>query len=905
MAEIRDFTREDFRGISPTLRYKLMEMRKRSNEHDVSITNIHTDITNVTQVFNGSMVDEAYPYVLGWEGIGLSSISGLTITFPAIKVVFADTIIELDSWSYTFTQGLSYFVWVNHDGTIFYDYTLNALGGWDRYSDKCPLCQIATWPTTSTNTGIWTVWTMCDKRVVNERREKVEINLELLLNDYYIFPHTDHWAAGTFEYRDSIMCSDGRLYLVTRPGTITNTEPAAPTLTWEPYAYTGWGDQVAPGGTAYIRFIGNEKHEGYFRQGIIGGVSHDFGLEPMGHLARLPRFLSDNLAPYLWSYIKQFFNQLILTWVASTAYKKYMLVVGSYTYEGWIWEAQGDGTSDVSCAFLTFLLNAASFTAGGLAGQWSLATGWTGGDTLVHTGAQSLASYGTPITCSAGDSIVVSLKVTTYAAGSTLTAILGDETYDSSSSMPLYASGYLTTVTIVSPIDNPTLKFSAVGDLTLDDVHVYVKPVAGTTTVVDNDITWKCVGRTSYHTSDINYVAINWDELGTTVTGADSHDGMAWAICYAINQLRESGNLPDEFWFSNSNQHDITGASLTYYNMLGNLITACLINQFHLGNLCWVAQYGLYTNGSQSVYPFHLMMDSCGVYGAMDQFLKIISDPKAGESAATIAYYQAFKDYARDGIVNYWDDTNNAFVWALDDTGAQMGGTYYGVPSAADNPPAYPWVMANMSPALYNIPIGYDRMLKGEAFCNTVYPGWWKKCMESAPFLLGGHHIALTCHDYTDTVRNEIIDMVESEKIDTYSADPTTYTPTNAKFLQNLSYYLLLKYNRCLPFTQSAFYDKDVTGDYKLIASGVLALDRKGTVKVESETGTTDDLDQITGLQWGDEVTLYAAPTHTITVKKGTYLKMPIDFTLSGYDTITFMCAGNDTCYEKGRSANA
>ena len=90
------------------------------------------------------------------------------------------------------------------------------------------------------------------------------------------------------------------------------------------------------------------------------------------------------------------------------------------------------------------------------------------------------------------------------------------------------------------------------------------------------------------------------------------------------------------------------------------------------------------------------------------------------------------------------------------------------------------------------------------------------------------------------------------------------------------------------------------------LASNILTVTGPGWYTVTSESGTTDQLDKITGLSQGDIVMLQPTSTHTITVAKGTYLKMQTNFVLDNvYDKITFICEGSDVCSEHPRSSNA
>lgn len=91
----------------------------------------------------------------------------------------------------------------------------------------------------------------------------------------------------------------------------------------------------------------------------------------------------------------------------------------------------------------------------------------------------------------------------------------------------------------------------------------------------------------------------------------------------------------------------------------------------------------------------------------------------------------------------------------------------------------------------------------------------------------------------------------------------------------------------------------------KLISSGIIdATGLGGTIILQAESGTTDQLDRIIGIPTGREVTLIADTGDTITIAHGTYLKLPINFTLTGTRTIKLISRGSDVCWELTRSPN-
>jgi len=90
------------------------------------------------------------------------------------------------------------------------------------------------------------------------------------------------------------------------------------------------------------------------------------------------------------------------------------------------------------------------------------------------------------------------------------------------------------------------------------------------------------------------------------------------------------------------------------------------------------------------------------------------------------------------------------------------------------------------------------------------------------------------------------------------------------------------------------------------ISGGILNLTKSGSYIVSPESGSSDDLDKITGLSVGDEVILSPENGKTIVIKNGTYLQIRIDFTMdSQYDNMKLFCVGSNVCKQSGRNGNA
>lgn len=92
------------------------------------------------------------------------------------------------------------------------------------------------------------------------------------------------------------------------------------------------------------------------------------------------------------------------------------------------------------------------------------------------------------------------------------------------------------------------------------------------------------------------------------------------------------------------------------------------------------------------------------------------------------------------------------------------------------------------------------------------------------------------------------------------------------------------------------------------IASGVLAVSAGKWYEVTSETGTSDALTQITGLNQGEKVKLTPASGHTITVTDGANLILQAsqNFVMNNVDdTIILTCKSSGVCHEESRASAA
>jgi hypothetical protein len=88
------------------------------------------------------------------------------------------------------------------------------------------------------------------------------------------------------------------------------------------------------------------------------------------------------------------------------------------------------------------------------------------------------------------------------------------------------------------------------------------------------------------------------------------------------------------------------------------------------------------------------------------------------------------------------------------------------------------------------------------------------------------------------------------------------------------------------------------------ISSGVVAVLGSGRKILQAESGTEDQLDQVTGLADGKIIVLEADAGDTITVPDSANIKLAyeLECVLSGDITLTLIGEGNDVCKEISRT---
>lgn len=280
-----------------------------------------------------------YPYVVDW--VAPDTTSDLTIDFNDMTVMFDHTQVAVSAWSYTFTASKITNVWVSEDGTVSYEecdpdqYTTLT-----RYTDRMMVAEV-----TTGTAKVVAVYFRGETRKVTPAPSMRPANLDEVFINYYIKPYTVDWDEVAVEYGDVIKTSDGYLYYCIKGGTLDASEPSTPTYSYE--LNSGFHEQTS--GTAVIVYIGRDTYEGAFRPAYMTGINWYFANLGIGWLAKSGSPVADELADQMLNHIRCAINRAIRPWQASTSYYYGMLIVDTST--GYVWQCQGDGTSDSSASF--------------------------------------------------------------------------------------------------------------------------------------------------------------------------------------------------------------------------------------------------------------------------------------------------------------------------------------------------------------------------------------------------------------------------------------------------------------------------------------------------------------------------------------------------------------------------
>ncbi len=309
--------------------------------------------------------------------------------------------------------------------------------------------------------------------------------------------------------------------------------------------------------------------------------------------------------------------------------------------------------------------------------------------------------------------------------------------------------------------------WQARNDGTSDDTVTFpLSPVVGTDTHIDNDITWKCFGRTS-----VNTPAVDWQLVDANVTMdeykyPDSHDSYASTLMYALEQLRLGGYVPDAF-FTEVSKHGITYLA-AIQNILYNNILIQVAN-----DMSKTFQYDIFPDGSGDVFDIQYLMDNCEVYQGLQAAHDFFSDSRYTVDPTYPAYVESFRDTILAGINSLWDTTYEVFAYYRG----------FDISTTPNDPLFYPWVMAQAWPKFSDVPVDYYKTRSCFSYMQTQYPDWWQLNNIDDVAAIGAH-MALYKYDQTNKIRQEIFNRVENEKM---------FTTGEIFMLQDLGYYLYMK----------------------------------------------------------------------------------------------------------------
>ncbi len=295
-------------------------------------------------------------------------------------------------------------------------------------------------------------------------------------------------------------------------------------------------------------------------------------------------------------------------------------------------------------------------------------------------------------------------------------------------------------------------------------------------TYVDNDITWRCVGRTSLSGGA---TPVQW-QLGDTdptmkyFKRPDSHDSYSMILIWALEQLRSAGLVPDAFFTETSPVHGIT-----YVEAIKNIIYYNVLTQIS-NNLTKTFQFDKMPDGSGDTYNTQFFMDNCEVYAGLVAAGAFYGDARYTADPTYSAYVAGFAPGILTGLNSLWDSTYERFKY------------YLGYDVANDPAPNvgqfYPWLMAQAWGYLYDVPFDYYKIRKCFDYMRTYWPDWWMKDdLDILPAL--GSHVAFYKYMQSTNVLNQILNRVEEERL----------RMTEREFyLQDLGFYVWLRSQKSL-----------------------------------------------------------------------------------------------------------
>lgn len=209
-------------------------------------------------------------------------------------------------------------------------------------------------------------------------------------------------------------------------------------------------------------------------------------------------------------------------------------------------------------------------------------------------------------------------------------------------------------------------------------------------------------------------------EPNGTVRREDSHDSYAAMFLWMINEyIKATG---DTSWVTTQRTQ-----------LIQNILTYNIINQLDFGPL----EFGgtkVFQNDADpdpenpggAIYANHYLMDNCESYAGLKAAIDIyntldISTTIPTETQNVTTTLEAkLADLAYYIDVSYWEDMTGCYLYDTNVTSED-------VPTSADYPGFYPWIMAQGAPALWEVPLNYTKQQRAFEWTNNIFPKWWAR----------------------------------------------------------------------------------------------------------------------------------------------------------------------------------
>jgi len=283
---------------------------------------------------------------------------------------------------------------------------------------------------------------------------------------------------------------------------------------------------------------------------------------------------------------------------------------------------------------------------------------------------------------------------------------------------------------------------------------------AGTTTYADGTAAWLCV---DVYSGSAQWFWKDYSPLFGIVE-EDSHDSYASCLIWAIAKYLEATG--DTAWLSQTSPH----AAYTYGAAIKEILYANIITQVDgTSGLINTFQGNIRSDGW--AYAEQYLMDNCEDYAGLAAAIELYNNYLG--DAAYAAYLQSYQDNLLIALEGLYDNTNFCYSYAF---GADMA-------AAGTSALFYPWVMSQLWPALWNVPLDTKRYKTAIDWADTKFPIWWART-DSVTTLSLGAHLGLSYVTKDGTIVSDIMRRINEHHLFEASADTS---------VDDFAYYLTLK----------------------------------------------------------------------------------------------------------------